>query len=506
MASEQAEAVVATPPRSGTVRPRASSLPPPSPARLRDCFVLDSPAGTKAYWGSVALVVAGLFVTHLLPCVDYPQHLALSDVARRLGDPNAPEHALYQLNYFTYNGLFHLVVAWLSRALPIELAGRLVVGASLVALAAAVLALVRVLRRPPAHAALFTPILFSFSVGWGFANYVMATAIAAWALVFVARAAIRPSWKASGAVAVLGLACAFAHVLATLILCLTAAALALEVAWRSAEGRAGWRRVVRPLVAAFLAAAPLLIGCVYCIQVYREQYDWDPNMYRDPTIEGSAPPLVQKAVWFGAFATDLYRDASDQLLLWVAIGIMAWCWMMAYKQRRSWDAPSEATPAIVLPFAALLLAYFATPMVLVGTHLIFPRLAQWAVFGAALATPLHLDASKAARARVFMLAIGLAVGVNTVVHCALFDWGDEGRVAAHRRSPGRGRGDGGRVGPEDDGLPERHAHPPGGLLRCAKARALGVRLRALPQRAGALQAELAARVARARMGVQRRGL
>jgi hypothetical protein len=367
-------------------------------------------------------VVAGLFVTHLLPCVDYPQHLALSDVARRLSDPNAPEHAEYQLNYFTYNGLFHVVVAGLSRVLPIELAGRLTVGASLAATGAAVLALVRLLRRPPAHAALFTPILFSFSLGWGFANYVMATAIAAWALVFVARAALRPSWIAGGAVAVLGLACAFAHVLAMLILCLAASALALEVAWRSAVGAAGWRKAARACFVAVLAVAPLLIGCVYCIQVYREQYDWDPNMYRDPTIEGTAPPLVQKAVWFGAFATDLYRDASDQLLLWLAIGIMGWCWMMAYKQRRAWDAPREATPAIVLPFVVLTLAYFATPMVLIGTHLIFPRLAQWAIFGAALATPLQHDTAKAGRARVWMLAIGLAVGVNTVAHCALFDW------------------------------------------------------------------------------------
>jgi hypothetical protein len=397
-------------------------VPLGSPVRFRECFVLDSPGATAAYWGAVALVVAGLFVTHLLPCVDYPQHLALSDVARRLTDPSAPEHAQYQLNYFTYNGLFHFVVAALSRVLPIELAGRWVVGASLAAMAAAVLALVRTLRRPAAHAALFTPILFSFSVGWGFVNYVMATAITAWALVFVARAAMRPSWIASAAVAALGLACAFAHVLAMLILCLTTAALALEVAWRSAAGRRGWRRPARTLFAAFFAAAPLLIGCVFCILVYREQYDWDPNMYRDPTIEGSAPPLVQKAVWFGAFATDLYRDASDQLLLWLAIGIMGWSGMMAYKQRRSWDAPREETPAILLPFVALLLAYFATPMVLVGTHLIFPRLAQWAIFGAALATPVHLDAAKAARARAWMLAIGLAVGVNTVIHCALFDW------------------------------------------------------------------------------------
>ncbi|HEY8040293.1 MAG TPA: hypothetical protein VIF15_10895, partial [Polyangiaceae bacterium] len=209
---------------------------------MLDHLVLDSRRATLLYWGAVTLLVSGLFVTRLLPCVDYPQHLALSDVARRLADPAAPEAAEYQLNYFTYNGLFHVVVAWLSRLLPIEVAGRLVVAFSLLATAGAVVALVRVLRRPPVHAALFTPILFSFSVGWGFVNYVLATAIAAWGLVFVARAAVRPRVLDVAAVAVLGVACAFAHVLAMLILCLAGAALGLEMAWRSTpRGGSPWK-------------------------------------------------------------------------------------------------------------------------------------------------------------------------------------------------------------------------------------------------------------------------
>lgn len=78
----------------------------PLPARLVDHLTLDSRAATRLYWTSVALVVSGLFVTKLLPCVDYPQHLALSSVARRLADPSAIEHAEFQLSYFTYNGLF----------------------------------------------------------------------------------------------------------------------------------------------------------------------------------------------------------------------------------------------------------------------------------------------------------------------------------------------------------------------------------------------------------------
>jgi hypothetical protein len=394
----------------------------PLPARAIDHLLLDTRRATRLYWTAVALIVASVFVTRLLPCVDYPQHLALSDVARRLADPASPEQASYTLNYFTYNGLFHVVVAWLSRAMPIELAGRLVVATSLGAMAAAVIAMVRILRRPAAHAALFTPILFSFSLGWGFVNYVLATAIAAWALVFVARAAIRPSAATVAAVGALGLLCAFAHVLAMLILCLAAAALALELAWRTAPASAPWwRRALRTELRAALALAPLLIGCIYCIEVYRRQYVWDPNMYRDPTLEGTAPALWAKAAYFGAYALDLFWDGTDQVLLWltlVTMGVSEW---FAWRRRRAGEKRLEESPPIVAPFLVLTAAYFATPMVLIGTHLIFPRLGQWMVYGAVLAVP-AFPAAKAARASKWMLGVAMAAAVDLVLHCALYGW------------------------------------------------------------------------------------
>ncbi len=414
------------------------TAPRAEPSEASSChhLTLDSARDSQLYWAGVALVVAGLFVTRLLPCVDYPQHLALSDVARRLSDPSAPEAAQYQLNYFTYNGLFHVTVAWLSRLLPIELAGRIVVAASLLALAGAVVALLRVLRRPTLYAALFTPILFSFSVGWGFVNYTLATAIAAWALVFVARAAVRPAVLDVLAVGVLGLACAFAHVLAMLILCLGAAAVALEVSWRAVRdgtvGRSSPLRLLQVVGRATLAALPLLLGCVYCILVYREQYVWDPNMYRDPTLEGAAPPLWEKLLWFGAYSTDLLWDATDQIVLWAALATMGWAEWLAWKGRRAVPpAPPEESPAFGLPLLAMVIAYFATPMVMVGTHLIFPRLAQWVVLGAVLAVPrLCLPAEKLARARKWILGVGLFSGVNLVLHCGLyaFETNDASRV------------------------------------------------------------------------------
>jgi hypothetical protein len=392
----------------------------PTPANWLGYLSLETREATVAYWAGVVLVVSGLFASRLLPCVDYPQHLALSDVARRLFDLAAPEHAEYQLNYFTYNGLFHLLVARLSAVLPLELAGRLVVASSLLLMAGAVVALLRVLGRPPVHAALFTPVLFSFSVGWGFVNYVLATAIAVWTLVFVAKVAIRPSLGVAFAVAVLGFSCAFAHVLAMLILCFIAAALALEVGWRAASGeRRGWRRALGTLGRAVCACLPLLLGCAYCVAVNARQYAWDPNMYRDPTMEGSGPPIWEKVVFFGAFATDLYRDALDQVVLWASILVMVWSGYVAWRERRGGEREPERPPPIVAPLAAALAAYFATPEVVLGTHLVFPRLAQWAVLGGVLAMP-RFPTRFATRARRWSLRLGVAAGISTLLHCAFF--------------------------------------------------------------------------------------
>jgi hypothetical protein len=250
----------------------------------------------------------------------------------------------------------------------------------------------------------------------------MATAVAAWALVFVARAAVRPTIVSVALVGVLGLACAFAHVLAMMILCIAASGLSIEVAWR-ATGSSGawWARVLRVAGRTAAAGLPLLVGCAYCILVYREQYDWDPNMYREPTLEGTAPPLYDKIMWFGGYALDLFWDRTDGVVLWLAILVMGWSEWLALKRRRATPAQRETPPAIVAPFIVLTIAYLATPMVLVGTHLIFPRLAQWAVLGALLAAP-RFPENVASRAHKWMLGLGLAAGLNVLAHCALYAW------------------------------------------------------------------------------------
>jgi hypothetical protein len=100
---------------------------------------------------------------------------------------------------------------------------------------------------------------------------------------------------------------------------------------------------------------------------------------------------------------------------------MGWSEWLAWKRRRAGDLRHEEPAPIVSLFGTMTLAYFATPMVLVGTHLIFPRLAQWAMLGAVLAVPRFAPA-KEARARRWILALATLAGVNVLAHCALYAW------------------------------------------------------------------------------------
>jgi hypothetical protein len=394
---------------------------PPAGAGVLGHLRLETRGATIAYWVAIALVSLSVLVPRLFPGVDYPQHLGLADVARRLIDPHAPEHASHWVNYFTYNGLFHILVAQLGRLMPVELAGRLVVSGSLAMLGGASLALLRALGRPPSHAALFVPAIFSFSLGWGFVNFTLGTALAVTCAALIARALARPRLSTWIATAVVGLLCAATHVLAMLLLCLLAASMAPEVGWRHVgrphEGRRD--RAVRTVLRAVVALSPLLLGAAWCIAVYKVQYEWDPVVYKDATLEGTSPPLWQKLAFFGAFTTGLHSDRTDQVLLGAALAVLAVGTALAFKSRRDATAEPTGGKPVVLPFAALFGAYATTPMVFIGTHLIFPRLGQLVVLTAAIAAP-AFPARLRPRARRISLAIAALTGVSLLVHMVLF--------------------------------------------------------------------------------------
>src|SRR3954454_5105329 len=75
---------------------------------------LDTRALTLVYWATAFLFSLAFWVTPFPPLIDYPQHVAVGALLRRMMDPAAPERSLYDVNLITYNGGFHVLIAALS--------------------------------------------------------------------------------------------------------------------------------------------------------------------------------------------------------------------------------------------------------------------------------------------------------------------------------------------------------------------------------------------------------
>jgi hypothetical protein len=376
-------------------------------------LTLENRASTAIYWVSVIAVALSTFLVAIPPMVDYPQHLGMAELAHRMSDPSSPLHESFTLNYFTYNALFHWLVAQLGHLMPVEIAGRLVAGAALALLAGANVALLRTLGRPPSYAALFVPVLFASAVVWGFLNYALGVAIGVTALVWIARAIMRPGVVAPLVVGVLSLVCGFCHVLATLLLCALALAFAPEIAWRATRKLAGWRRIASGVRRAFVALAPLLTGAIFCIAVYLQQYQWNPASYSDPTLEGSGPPVEYRLWWFAPYTTGLHGDDTDQVLLLASVALALTVLVGGLWRRVPGDHP------LVLPALATFGIYLWIPMVFIGTHIIFPRFGQTVVFGLLFLLP-ALAPRWAGMVRRLALALAVVTAINLAGHMVWF--------------------------------------------------------------------------------------
>jgi hypothetical protein len=203
--------------------PDAQPAKAPAPASSRrpfwDTFYVESAPLTAAYWGTALLFSLAFWVAIFPPLIDYPQHVAVGALLRRMADPASAEHHLYEVNLVTYNGGFHLLIAALSFVVSPETAGRLLMSVYPPAFAYAALSLVRVASRPSWYAFLALPITFSFAVGWGFANYVLSVPFVLMTYAVWLRAARgEPGllWK----VMVASFFLSYTHVLATLCLCM----------------------------------------------------------------------------------------------------------------------------------------------------------------------------------------------------------------------------------------------------------------------------------------------
>jgi hypothetical protein len=125
-----------------------------------------------------ALWVLPLWLVIFPPMVDYPQQLALSAILRWYADPARRFRETYELALWAPHGLFKLLTAGLALVMPINVAGKLVVSAALLAVGAAALAVCRRTGKPGVYALLALAMTYNPVFYWGFVDNLLAFPLA----------------------------------------------------------------------------------------------------------------------------------------------------------------------------------------------------------------------------------------------------------------------------------------------------------------------------------------
>ncbi|MFC1641484.1 hypothetical protein ACFL5O_02165, partial [Myxococcota bacterium] len=355
---------------------------------------------TIAYWLAVAAFALAYWLTPLPPGIDYPQHLALGALIRRLLDPASPERLVYEVSPITYNGLFHFLTAALSWLVPPEVAGKLLLSGIVLLTGTAFLAVVRVGNRPGWYAFLLLPFCFSHISGWGFVNYTLGVPLAL--LVFCWWVRWRDGQPRLWPRIMVGaLLLAYAHVLAMVCLCLTVAVTALSYRTPREQGLGRWTQFTG------ISLWPLVPAVVWSVLVFLH-HRVAPHIYWEPEKDGTDIPAFQKLRYLSAFSVNNLSDHSDELLFWSATAVLAALWLSPLFIRPGAPPRRELTVLAV----AWGLLYLTVPRVLMSTWYIFERIPVfWFTFLAAAAptVPDRFDRWL----RTIAVSVGITAGLNT---------------------------------------------------------------------------------------------
>lgn len=369
--------------------------------RFGENLALESNALTCAFWSTALLFALALWVTPFPPLIDYPQHVAVGAILRRMADPSSPERALYDPNFITYNGGFHVALAALSFLVRPETAGKLLLSVYPLAFAYAVLALVRAAGRPRWYALFALPVTWSFAVGWGFANYFMSVPFVILAFALWRRAS-RGEKGALWKVMALSAFLSYTHVLATLCLCVMIGVAGLR---SFPELGRTWKERFLGLARLPLAVWPAIAWSVFAFLHNRNS----PHANWEGWDEGLDDPLWYKLLHVTAYTVGNFSDHSDQLLLTLSIGLVIVLWQWP----REKTAAEPIMKAEAITWSAL---YCVVPKVFIATWFVFERFPAFAVVSAVAAAPIANGFAPERWIRKAAAALAIASGLNTVWH------------------------------------------------------------------------------------------
>jgi hypothetical protein len=314
--------------------------------------------------------------------VDYPQQLALAAILRWYSDPVRRFRETYELALGAPHGLWKLLVAGLAWAMPIEIAGKLVVSLSLAAVGVAAFLLCRRAGRPAGYALLALALTYNYAFFWGFVDNLLAYPLALAGIALADRLFEGPftvrSWLALAALPLL-----FYTVHLQFLLIFAGA-----VGWLALVRLPGWRRLGLWLSALVPGLASSL--GVMAFAIFRAPTgvvsDYERRL-RD--ITSIRYPLWVKLAQLPDLLFGAHPDGSGWLLLLllVALGIL----VVATRPRQEGGEPDGWREALLRTRFASLAGWLGL-LYLVAPHysrsyLIAERIAPLAAMVAVVALP-----------------------------------------------------------------------------------------------------------------------
>ena len=369
---------------------------------------------------AVVLLVSVLFTLPIWlgtdpPMADYPQHLSMASILRWYHDPARHLVENYSFAYARPNTAFVYLVAALSYAMPIGLAGKLLMAISLAATGPAGLALARRAGRPGWFGLFALISSYDFAFFFGFVNNVIATPLLLYGVVLADRLLDRPmGWRSWLTIALYECAFYFVHI-QFLFLFVGA------VGWLTLTHFPGWRHSLW-MFSAFL------FGITMTLADYVFRHEESFNYYEKQILTtvhedrlvfdklGEIPTLL-----FGA------RDQGKHWLLFLlaALAVLRLCQVRARSQpmlattisdsqasgltwlrARAWLAGARFYTLA----AWFLCSYLLMPSVFVGVF-VYQRL----IAVACLVIPAVLPVPEAGRLRLAKLVVGITIATHLVL-------------------------------------------------------------------------------------------
>lgn len=350
-----------------------------------------SAAFWRAFFALCVLALAPIWVGEYLPFVDLPQHAAQLAIGERWHDPSFRYHDYFSVNWYTNQLFAYNVTRVFGLVLPVIYAIKCTLSLSLIMFGWSVYGLTRAVRTDPWFSLIAFPLGFSFSMYWGFFNFVTSLPIGIALISLCLRYALSPSrWRAI-AIFLLANVLFFAHVLILAFAGLVSAAL---IAARA--------RGLREKIWGLSALASVL-----------------PTVYVWWTvIQGNAASTTETPVRlvYGLFRLrELFNfqiGADPDDWLGAAVGLVLWSlpfWLGARFTRESYR---------YLPVAVSLALFFLLPQSAIEVDLIYPRFAVFVLPMLLIA----LEETSATGAARLAVAGALCAQLGSVaVRFALFD-------------------------------------------------------------------------------------